>query len=175
MDDAKLHLRVDASDEDPLIAGYIAAARAWVEAECGIQIMRAEWQLTLDRFPRRAIYLPKPPLVSISSIEYTDTSGTTQTLNASAYVVDTTPAIGRITLAHNQSWPSTVDEANAVAVTYLSGYADRSELPASIRALLLLMVGEFYEHREAVSSLTLREVPMAAQTLASHLRVQEFI
>jgi uncharacterized phiE125 gp8 family phage protein len=170
--EAKLHLRgIPYGDEDSLIANYIAAARAYVESECDIQIMRATWQWTLDRFPPGdTIQFPKPPLAGVSSITYTDTDGVEQTLDPSKYVVDTTSLFGRISLAEGESWPSTLSQANTVIITFLAGYADRSSIPPNMRGLLLLIIGHFYENREAASPERIYEVPLAARSLMSQLR-----
>jgi uncharacterized phiE125 gp8 family phage protein len=174
--EVKAHLRIDGNDEDQLLSTYIKAATAFVQNECGIQIMRATLKLTLDEFPSvDYIKLPRPPLVSVSSIDYLDGDGVSQTFSTTNVATDATPAVGRIVLKDGVDWPDTDDQLAAVSVTYLAGYADRSSLPADVRVLLLLLVGTFYEHRESVSLLNLREVPMAAQSLISHLAVKQLV
>ena len=49
--DAKLHLRVDFTDDDALITSLIAAARQAAETLTGRQIVTARWKLVLDSFP----------------------------------------------------------------------------------------------------------------------------
>jgi hypothetical protein len=62
-DEAKMHLRVDASDEDMLIQSYIKAARQHCEGVLNRQLVTATWELWLDNFPGKDhIDIPLPPL-----------------------------------------------------------------------------------------------------------------
>ena len=133
--EAKTWCRVDADDvtQDPNISGLITAARQYVEAITKFQLVTATWKLSLDSFydPEYSsdtyngwtLRLPKPPLVSVSSLTYVDTGGTTQTIAAANYVVDTNTKPGRVTPSYTTTWPAARNVLNAVNVTYISGYA----------------------------------------------------
>ena len=54
--EAKLHLRVETSDEDLLIGVLIAAARIAAENECRRSFVTQQWTLYLDAFPRQNFY-----------------------------------------------------------------------------------------------------------------------
>jgi hypothetical protein len=54
--EAKLHLRVETSDEDTLIGVLIAAARIAAENECRRSFVTQQWTLYLDAFPRQNFY-----------------------------------------------------------------------------------------------------------------------
>lgn len=49
--DAKLHLRVNVSDDDALITDALIAGRERVELETGRQLITATWELWMDGFP----------------------------------------------------------------------------------------------------------------------------
>jgi uncharacterized phiE125 gp8 family phage protein len=51
--EAKLHLRVDITDDDALITGLIQGARYAAENMCRRVMVTQSWGLTLDGFPRR--------------------------------------------------------------------------------------------------------------------------
>lgn len=149
LDEMKLHLRVDITDDDALITSLISAARLYVENYTQRQLIAATWQLFLNEFPplcnwwnyqsgvgysgrlRRwtddpyfdSIRLGHAPLISVDSIRYVDTDGVTQTLSTSVYTVDPNTEPARIMLAYGQSWPSTRAQLNAVTVTYKAGFA----------------------------------------------------
>jgi hypothetical protein len=175
LQEAKDHCRVDGTEQDGVIANLVSAAREYVETFTGRQLISATLRLRLDYFPggcsrgvpaagyRPAgdvewrfigggggILVPRPPLVSVSSITYVDTAGATQTLSAGAYQVDTDSEPGRIQPAYNTTWPSTRSQLNAVTITYVAGYATRTAVPASIKQAMLLLIGHWYENREAV-------------------------
>lgn len=126
----KVHLKVDADmvDDDALITSLIPSARDVVETGTGSNVARQQvmvdttFQEVLDWFPcGNYIALSRVPLVSVSSITYVDTAGSTQTLSTDYYSVDLKR--GRIYLTYSSVWPSIRAIANSVTVTYLAGMA----------------------------------------------------
>jgi uncharacterized phiE125 gp8 family phage protein len=167
--EAKAHLRVDTTDDDSLIKSLIIAARAYCENYTGRQFITATLKLTLDGFPDAldkndlagdggyvikddAILMPRPRLISVTGITYIDMAGATQTLSSSVYKVDTQREPGRLGLAYNQTWPIARDEINAVAITFAAGYgASANDVPQTVKQAMLLLIGHWYENREAVN------------------------
>lgn len=169
------HLRLPAdTDEDDLLAGLVAAARDQAEARTNRALVTQTWRLTLDAFPdcEGAIVLPKPPLQSITSITYVDLNGTTQTLAPAAYQVDTSRLLARVAPAYGTYWPPTREQMNAVAVTFACGYGDAAAVPAGIKAAMKLLIGNWYENREAtISGTIIAEVPFTVDALFGPYRV----
>ena len=133
---AKQHLRVDHSDEDVLITQYINAAIAWVENYTDKLLTRREVTQEASCF---GVYLPLHygPAPDSLSIAYTDTDEAAQTIADAKLVRDRAyPA---------SSWP-TIDENTEIVLTYTAGY---SSVPADLDSAVLLLVGEFYDNREA--------------------------
>lgn len=149
--EAKAHMRVTHDDEDTLITALIAAAREACEQKLGRALITQTWEKVLDAFPENEIRLPWPPLISITSVKYIDTSGAQQTLAADVYTIDADSEPGWLLLADGETWPETLDVANAVRVRYSAGYGAAGAVPQSIKAWLLLKIAELYEHREASS------------------------
>lgn len=146
--EAKAQLRVVHSSEDELIQGYIATARNYVENKTWRQLMRATLRLDLDRFPSdRWIYLPRPRLVSVSSIEYLS-GGEWATLAAERYVVDATSEPGRVRVDAS-GWPTVDDELAAVRITYLCGWLV-GDVPPQLKTAISLLVSGYYYNREGV-------------------------
>lgn len=111
--------------------------------------MTATYTLKLDRFPfDDYIDLPKPPLVSVTSVSYVDLTGATQTFSASRYEVDTDGEPGRIYLKYGESWPSTRTQRNAVTIVFVAGYGDASDVPENIKHSIKLKAAHWYENRE---------------------------
>jgi uncharacterized phiE125 gp8 family phage protein len=177
LDEAKQHLRVEMPDEDALILGLIAAARAQVETRTKRALATQTWELGLESFcwsdspwgvcsDRGSSHrLPWPALQSVTSITYLDATGTRQTLSTSVYQVITgTP--GRVGLAYGQSWPVVRSEPDSVLIRYVAGYGGASAVPDALKAAIKLLVGHLYENREAtISGLTITELPMAVRAL----------
>ncbi len=175
--EAQAHLRVDTADEQTLIESLITAARMAVEEYTDRQLITATWTLKLDAFPSSmyAIELPKPPLLGITSIAYLDGSGVSQTLSASTdYQSDLLSSPGRLVPQPGMIWPITeYQRLNAVTIVYTAGYgAAGSSVPRPIRQAMLLLIGQWYEHRENIVVGTIAtELPMAVKALLGPYRV----
>lgn len=144
--DAKLHLRVDGTDEDALITSLIVAARQGAEHLTGRALMAQTLELALDGFAN-VIKLPRPPLVSVASITYVDLAGTLQALATDQYTVDDHSEPARIVPAYGLCWPSARCQPNAVLVRYQAGY---TAVPEAIKSWMLLRIGTLYEQRQEV-------------------------
>ena len=131
---AKQHLRVDHSDEDALIAQYLAAAIAWVENYTSKKLTRGAVTQELDCFTR---YLPLywGPNPASLTVTYLDTDDAEQ-------AVTNATIVGSRAFA---DWP-TKQENTPITLDYTAGYTD---VPADLDSAVLLLVGEFYDNREA--------------------------
>lgn len=147
---AKGHLRVDHSDDDDLIDGFVTSAREQCEHILGRSIMPQTWELVLDAFPSdNDIELLYPSIIAITSIKYVSADTLLEvSLAPDQYVLDKDSEPGWL-LPANGSWPATADVANAVRIRYTAGYADAASVPASIKNWIKLAVGVWYRNREA--------------------------
>jgi uncharacterized phiE125 gp8 family phage protein len=159
--EAKLHLRVDTSDEDALISRLISAAREQCEQEIDRSVAPQTLMLLLDAFPAGAILLPRGPVASITSVQYVDAAGALQTVSGANYTIDDAQIDAWLLPAYGYEWPAARDQANAVRVTYQSGY---TACPEAIRQWILLAVGTMYATREADS-----DRPAVPQNFAARL------
>lgn len=178
--EAKNHLRVDLTDDDSLISALIVAAREHAEAITRRAFITQTLKLSLDAFPANngPIYVPMPPLQSVNSLKYFDTDGVEQTLNEGTdYLVDNESEPGRITPAPDTGWPATQNRPNAVSVEFVAGFGDASKVPQGIKQAILLMVGHWYENREAVTMQgnNAGELPMAVDSLLMMHRIWRFV
>lgn len=174
--EAKNHMRVSHQDEDGLIDALIPAARQWVEHFTKRALVDQTWQLTLDAFPAAELWIPRPPLMSVTSIDYTKQDGTSDSVDSSIYIVDTDHLPGRVALADGESWPSDdLQSIAAVIVTYQAGYGSSADdVPRPLRHAVLMLVGHLYEHRETVvvgGGGNDVELPLASRALAWPYRV----
>lgn len=160
--EAKLHLRVEHTVDDDLITSLIQAARERAEHLLGRALITQTWARVLDAFPGNEIELGMPPVQSITSVIYVDGNGDSQTMASADYSLDTTTAPGWLLMAEDLSaWPTTLDTANAVTVTFVAGYgASGASVPAAIRTWMKLEIGTLYKHREGiVAGVSVSELP----------------
>lgn len=171
--EAKLHLRVDVSDEDTLIASLITAARLWCEQQCGRSFFTQTWRLTLDDWPTDGlIRLPRPPVKSITSVKYYDGSGIQQTLVAGTdYQSDLDAAPARVAPAPNKSWPAVqAGRLSPIEIVYVAGETTTGAIDQRVKQAILLLVGHWYKNREAVLTGTVsKEIELAVTNLMFQL------
>lgn len=168
--EAKTHLRVDVADDDTYIGTLISGARLACEQVSRRAFVTQEWELSLESWPEtNYIQLPRPPLASVTSISYVDSGGTTQTMSAGDYVVDTASEPGRVWLGYGKSWPSaTLRPGPAITVRFVAGYGNAAAVPQNYKQALLLLIGHYYENREEImvqSGAVAVKMPMAAEWL----------
>jgi len=187
--DMRAHCRIDHTDEDDLLAAYVAAARSWCEEYCRRSFITQTITLRREAFtPTPAddscgcvgdwravtrIRLPRGPIQSVTGITYVDTAGDTQTLATTVYEMVDDPEMAFISLRNGQAWPSINCEAAPVSMVYVAGYGDMaSNVPAPIRHAIKMMSGQFFEFREPIISGTVvAKIPMAVEALLGPYRV----
>lgn len=150
---ALAHLRVDDTESNNYITALIAVARQTAEDRTERTLMPSTWTLRLPTFPTAdggSIELLRPPIVSISSLQYLDAAGTLQTVSPSTYFLDTQSQPGRL-LPLAGSWPATAVHPQAVTVVYTAGYASAADVPNPIKQWMLLAIGDMFgtRHRSA--------------------------
>lgn len=149
---AKLHCKVDVTDDDTLLTALIAAATEQAEHRTSRALITQTWELALDAFPAVEIELPLIPAASITSIKYLDAAGVEQTINNLEYGLDTYDSQRHWVIpASDFAWPGTYNAANAVKVRYVAGFGDAAAVPDSIKQWILLAVGAWYANREAIA------------------------
>jgi uncharacterized phiE125 gp8 family phage protein len=179
--EAKAHLRVVDSDDDTLIAGYIAAATNSTEAFLGRALIDQTWDLYLDSFPSNTTHLeikiPKPPLIEVTQIAYDDSNGDEQIIATGNYYVDTVSEFGWVVPQGGLSWPAPIDAINSVRVRFRAGYLDTNSppgnaVPGDIKSAVLLTIGSFYEQRDSmVVGTVVYQLPWGVEQLLRQHRV----
>lgn len=170
------------TSEDGLIVGLITAARERAEAVTGRQLISARWDLRFDDCQVDmglwyAIQIPRPPLISVESVEYVDYAGTTQIWASSNYQVDAPKGpfatFGRLLPLPTATWPlPQPGRVNALTVHFTSGYGTAgATVPMSIRQAMLLMIGAWYNQREDMVTGGMESLPLGAQALLTPYKV----
>ncbi|MEM4234908.1 MAG: head-tail connector protein [Candidatus Methanomethylicaceae archaeon] len=178
LSEIKLHLRIDGTSEDTLLNVLITTARQHVEAITRRALIQQQWQLILDDWWDDVLELPLPPLISVDSLTYKDASGGINTMPSSDYIYETV-GIGRLRLAKGKSFPSVeLYSIGAIKITFTAGYgSDGVDVPEPIRHAIRLLVGHYYENREAViveRGANIMQLPVAVDALLAPFRVWSF-
>lgn len=174
-DELGSHLRVG---DDPMLTGYLKAARQYVESLCGPLITQT-WLQYEDEWPSGDVLkIGKPRLQSVTSITYLDEDAVSSTLSASSYTVQTAAEYApSVVLKPDESWPSEVlFNSNPITITFVCGYgANATYVPEPIRLAIMILVGTWYENREAVvvspaAGMGAATIPFSVDALLSEYR-----
>lgn len=168
--EATLFARIDTSDDSTVVADIIAAAHEYCAAYQNRSYITQTLEVTLDGWPDFPISLPRPPLVTVTSIKYYDTANTEYTWAPSNYFVDTDSEPGRIALAYGVTTPNTIlRDISAVKIRYTAGGAIA---PKRVKQAMLMLISYWYNNRDAAAAGQVsREVAFALRSLLGQERV----
>ena len=178
--EAKAWLDIGYADKDTVIAGLIGAATAHLDGWTGILgrcLCEQTWRQDFDDF-RSCLRLPLFPVISITSVKYTDTAGAEQTIPSENYTLKNDDLGAYVEFTSSYSFPSLNTESAAVRVTYLAGYADiagtpkTSSVPDDIKNAIALLVRHWFDNPGAVVvGVTAQQLPQGVDALlAKHRR-----
>ncbi len=146
------------------LSHLIAAARHQAERYTAAGIIRQVWTLTLEGFPTNGqdIPVPRGPVISLDSITYLDADGEPVTIEnhpdadppttdlSDLAVLDQSTLSANVSLVAGATWPETASQRGAVSIVFTVGYGTGpTDVPADIKAAILLRVGDLYRNREA--------------------------
>jgi uncharacterized phiE125 gp8 family phage protein len=176
--DVKGHLRIGHSSEDAVLEAFLAAAVSHLDGHSGILgrcMVTQTWKQPFPCWPvDGCLRLPFPD-VDVDSVEihYLDELADDQTLADDEFEVlqDDIGAYVRLRAAFTS--PAIQDDRAApVWVVFDAGYGDATKVPPTIKAAILLIVGDLYENREntVVEDVRVTEMPIAASRLLAPFR-----
>jgi len=173
LDEVKAHLNLttDFTDDDELLDSMIDSTIDYIENYLRRSLLTQTITAKYDFFPH-CFELERPPLQSITSIQYIDTAGDTQTYSSANYTVDTTSEPARVVEAYGTSWPTTRNIINAVTVTYVAGYTSAGNVPTQIKQAMKILIGDWYKERESfIVGVMVSKLPHTARMLLQPYRV----
>lgn len=156
--DLKKHVQIDHDEDDLLLqfgsGGYLAAATEYIETRGQVSLMHQRRELRLDELPEdAAVHVIRGPLVSVQSVTYVDSTGTTQTLNSSLYRA--VPRGRSSAVYFSESAASSISLAKGpgvVSINMTCGFGDLADkVPASWRQLVAEVAAYYYERRNAIA------------------------
>ncbi len=174
LDEAKSQCRLDGvTDYDQDLTWLIQVAREKVESDSERAFMNQTRRIWLDQFPNagnrgrnlmnpfpsqpwlyggamQAMEIPIKPVTSITSILYFNQSGVWATMDPAIYIADLVTYPVRITPTYGLIWPICRVQINSVQVLFQCGAASAAAVPAMARHAMRLLVGHWFENREAV-------------------------
>lgn len=166
---AKVQCRVEHDDDDAFIQSLIGAAARHIERILGRAVMPQVWRLELPAW-QDVVVLPVEPVRSVV-VTYTDAAGDEQTLDAATYSLSAWPSMAtEWRFVSGALRPELGDGVYPVSFAIEAGYADADAVPDDVKVAVQMLVGHWYQHREAVASGAMSEVPMGVSALIAPYR-----
>lgn len=172
LDDARAFLRVDAHDDDELIAALIAAARLAVETQTRRALITQSWRLALDCWPADGRIPVRPgPLRELTAARVYDLVNNSYTVDLQHFV----PASGACELVV-MPWalmqPTRI--AAGIELDLTVGYGDApDDVPEPLRQAMRILVAHWYENRGLIvpGAMRLAALPATAAALIAPYRM----
>jgi len=168
--DAKLHCRVDHTDDDAFITGLVSAVEAVLDGPSGMvgkALATQSWTLTRGAmFGADQLAIPVLPFISVTSIKYYDDTNTQITLDAGEYVAFGGEDFGYINPV--TAWPAMYNRLDTFELIVSCGF---STVPANLIVAAKMLVSHWYENREATSETDLKDVPFAVEHMVNLNRI----
>lgn len=148
--DAKLHLRVDHTDEDDFISQTITAARQYIEAVTGERLITQAWRQYVSEWPvNRCIRLEISPVQSIMAITAFDRDGIPHR------IAEQDAELARGSRPQVLMLSASVDPqlaANGLEIDVTVGQGDLpTDIDAPLRQAIAMLVAHWYEFRGAIA------------------------
>ena len=172
VDELKLFGRIDGSDEDTLLSNFITAARIAAEEYLGRALLEQTITLKMDYWPEEnEVELPRPPLISITSISELDEDDTATTYSSNNYYIITESIPGKVIIKYGSTPPDAISnnsrQKGGIQIIYKAGYgSNATDVPQSIREGVKLWAMDIYENR-----VVREEPPPEARTFFDIYRV----
>lgn len=176
-EELKLHLKIEVDDvlEDTLLDTYLAAAVDHLDGRTGILgrcLLIQEWQAYADATAPCAtglgFVLDLPPIADVLAVEVR-TAGS-WTAIADTRWRDTPLAGGRVLVmpALGLSWPASDPGPGNWRITFAAGVEAAEDVPAAIRAAILLLAADMHADRSGKTVANLVENATIGRLLGPH-------
>ena len=159
----KAQARVTHSAEDTLLQMYIASARRVCEMELQAKVRQQSVLLRFCKWGNGLILHGLGPHVSVTSVQYVDVNGLTQTLDSGSYFLQQGRTCKLWPLSVD--WPSLSSQQPQITVTALAGYESASDVPDGIKHWIVAQAAAMYKNREAHADRPMVELQFIAGLL----------
>lgn len=168
--EVRAYAKIDTDAEETLIESFIVAVRQAAEAWLGRSLLEQTITAYLDWWPDEVVKLPRPPLISVTSIATLDEDDSATTYSSDNYFVRTDIDPGEVVVKSGSSPPINTDRYHGgYRIVYTAGYGDETtDVPTGIKIGLMEWVLYVIENR-----IVGREPPEDAMPLLGTFRIKK--
>lgn len=186
-----LNIEASFTDDDVLLGNLISTARVYMEEEEDIDLVRKQWDLTMDSFwdgwgshsrpdnygiapssgQFQSVIELRRPLVSVDLVQYKDSDGEVTTISQTTdYIVDLNAKPGVILPPWGKSWPFYMPWNKAgVLIRFTSGVSPTDAFwddeGARIKTAMKVLIKELYVPQTFYETGNKEGIPYATRAL----------
>ena len=145
----KIFARIDTTEEDTLLEGFVESARMAAEEYLGGAFISQTITTVLDFWPGIIIELPRPPLISVTGIYAVDEDDVETEYDSDNYYLNTTIEQGQIIIKRDSTVPiNTSRDYGKFIIRSVHGYGTlAADVPRPFREGIKLWAGVIYATR----------------------------
>lgn len=148
-DELKTFGRIDGSDEDTLIDGFISASRIQTENYLNRALITQSVTMSMDFWPSIKVELAKPAFQSVTQVRTLDEDDVATVYSSDNYYTRNRGIVGEIIIKAGFAPPFlTLRTVGGIEIELVAGYGDAStDIPQLILEGLKLWTMDIYENR----------------------------
>lgn len=179
--EAKIHLRVDGTDEDNYITDLIKMAQNVIEDYCNISLFETDFTQYCDTWDETRTVLkncaPHRPRFEFTSIKYYNDNDVLTTWAATNYDVNEAIIPVRISpkddVHGDTAYPTLSSRQTPIELRYKAGYDNVGDVPIALKQAAYILIGQFYENRQInVVGRSVGEINVSAKYLMDRYKIQ---
>ncbi len=144
LEEMRLLLRLDDTQEDDLVGSLIKAARLMLESATRLKFVSQSWRLSIAEVPAgRAIRVPLAPVLSVDAVRVFDAAGVETLVDAALYQLRRGSEPALVTLR-----PGFPDAPGGIEVDLAAGFGPSAgDVPEPLRHAMRMLVAYWFENR----------------------------
>jgi uncharacterized phiE125 gp8 family phage protein len=144
LEEMRLHLRLDDTQEDDLVGSLLKAARLMLESATRLKFVSQNWRLSIAKVPTgRAIRVPLAPVISVAAVRIFDATGVETLADDAFYRLRRGSEPALVVLE-----PGFPDAPGGIEVDLVVGFGPAaSDVPEPLRHAVRMLVAYWFENR----------------------------
>jgi uncharacterized phiE125 gp8 family phage protein len=149
LEEIKLFARIDGDTENSLLNSLIVSARILTENYLNRALIEQTITARMDYWPGDEVVLPRPPLLSVISIQTLDENDTASTYSSDNYFLDSYNEPGKVIIKDGVEPPQNTERyQGGFQIIYKAGYGDSAaDVPETIKTCIKQLITQMYENR----------------------------
>ncbi len=148
----KAHLRLGSGfgpddTQDAVLASFLRAAIAAVEARTGKILLQREFSTTVSEWRSDEMFvMPAAPVADVTAVERVSRDGQRSVVSSAVYWLERDSQTPKLRATGSTLPP--VPANGSVVITFMAGFApDWGGVPADLRQAVLMLAAHYYEYR----------------------------